>query len=282
MKKIILIISALALVFSLNIALAKDEPNGKLFQAIWEAINDLYEKIASIELLPGPQGQQGENGDQGLQGEPGIRGETGKDGQSGEDGINCWDLNGNRIDDPEEDVNGDGKINILDCKGEKGGKGDVGEQGIPGINGKSFRLVDGNNQDLGILLDAEITIEEWFTTYFADDNLIMRFYAEPRYSRATAVFGGGGMLYFKEANCQGDIYDAESVAIHKIVKHFKSKYYKAANSNFENITSYSQYYPSPGYCENLPYGVARKGQLLTEITLPFSEPLAYPLDIINQ
>lgn len=41
----------------------------------------------------------------------------------GTDGISCWDLNGNRVNDPEEDINGDGVFDALDC------------QGPPGLNG---------------------------------------------------------------------------------------------------------------------------------------------------
>ena len=32
-------------------------------------------------------------------------------------GANCWDLNGNGVGDPEEDVNGDDRFDALDCQG---------------------------------------------------------------------------------------------------------------------------------------------------------------------
>lgn len=282
MKKTILIISALALIFSLNIAFAKNELNGQPFQAIWDAIDDLYEKIVSIELLPGPQGQQGGKGDQGFRGEQGVQGEPGKDGQNGEDGINCWDLNGNRINEQQEDINGDGEINTLDCKGDKGDKGVAGEQGIQGINGKSFRLVDGNNQDLGVLLDAEITMNERFVSYLENQDIIMGFYSDVYQRKATAIMMGNcGMLYYKEANCKGNIYCDEVVAPHKVMKMFGSKYFKASNNSMEAITSYSRH-SSSGVCENLPAGLAKNVQLIHEISLPFTEPLAYPLEIISQ
>lgn len=63
---------------------------------------DIYDCIGPI----GPVGNKGPTGDQGVQGPPGVGG-----------GFNCFDLNGNGINDPEEDINGDGFWNALDCLG---------------------------------------------------------------------------------------------------------------------------------------------------------------------
>lgn len=84
----------------------------------------------------------------------GINSQTdSQDGVAGLDGVNCWDLNGDRINDEEEDTNGDGEWTALDCQGEagqsgaegqqheagqqgpKGDQGDVGPRGIPGESG---------------------------------------------------------------------------------------------------------------------------------------------------
>ena len=46
----------------------------------------------------------------------GDKGTTGATGASGLDGINCWDLNGDRNNDQDEDVNYDGAWNALDCR----------------------------------------------------------------------------------------------------------------------------------------------------------------------
>ncbi len=58
----------------------------------------------------------------------------GQPGAPGADGINCWDLNGNGQNDPEEDINGDGEFNALDCQGPPGEDGQAG-QGQPGADG---------------------------------------------------------------------------------------------------------------------------------------------------
>jgi len=69
----------------------------------------LHQRIDSIELTPGPTGPQGEQGPIGLTGD---RGPQGLDGSSG---LNCWDSNGNHAQDVDEDINGDGIFNALDC-----------------------------------------------------------------------------------------------------------------------------------------------------------------------
>lgn len=50
--------------------------------------------LEQIEPIPGPQGA---------------------DGTQGAAGINCWDLNGDGVDDPNEDIDGNGVFNAADC-----------------------------------------------------------------------------------------------------------------------------------------------------------------------
>jgi hypothetical protein len=100
--------------------------------------------------IQGPQGEQGiqgaagATGAQGLQGDVGPAGPAGATGPQGEvgpvgaagpigpqgnSGLACWDLNGDGLEDPVEDINQDYKWNAADCKGLQG------EQGIPGVPG---------------------------------------------------------------------------------------------------------------------------------------------------
>jgi OmcA/MtrC family decaheme c-type cytochrome len=51
----------------------------------------------------------------GSDGDDGAAGATGPAGADGSDGFSCWDLNENGVKDPEEDLNGDGEVNVLDC-----------------------------------------------------------------------------------------------------------------------------------------------------------------------
>lgn len=82
--------------------------------------------------LPGTNGLPGANGQPGINGQPGLNGQAGVNGIPG---ISCWDLNGNGLGDPEEDVNGDGNFDALDCQGEDGENGKDGQNGLPGANG---------------------------------------------------------------------------------------------------------------------------------------------------
>lgn len=66
--------------------------------------------VALAVSLASCSGKDGEDGD------PGIAGET---------GINCWDTNGDGINDANEDVNGDNEFNGLDCQGAAGTDGNA-------------------------------------------------------------------------------------------------------------------------------------------------------------
>ncbi len=59
-------------------------------------------------------------------------GPAGEDGEDGQDGLSCWDTNQNGVADPEEDRNGDGVVDVMDCVGE-GTPGADGEDGQDGL-----------------------------------------------------------------------------------------------------------------------------------------------------
>jgi collagen type VII alpha len=76
----------------------------------------------------GPSGAQGIQGVQGATGPQGTVGVTGATGASGNNGIDCWDLNGNGVNEIGEDINSDGFWNSLDCIGATGAAGTNGIQ----------------------------------------------------------------------------------------------------------------------------------------------------------
>ena len=125
LRKISRIAVSMAIVFVLITASATAVKPTNPLDAVWDAIYnlqqevdvlriDLQNQIDNIELIPGPKG------------------DTGAQGLAGQNGISCWDLNGNGIGDPAEDVNSDNNYDALDCKGQKG---DTGNQGIQGLKG---------------------------------------------------------------------------------------------------------------------------------------------------
>ena len=63
-------------------------------------------------------------------------------GADGADGLNCWDANGNGVGDAEEDLNGDGEFDALDCQGPAGFPGAPGGSG--GADGLNCWDANGN------------------------------------------------------------------------------------------------------------------------------------------
>jgi hypothetical protein len=74
-------------------------------------------KTENAVTSPGEDGAAGEGG------EEGAPGEDGAPGVDGEDGLDCWDTNGDGEPNPEEDINGDGVVDVEDCRGEGGAGG---------------------------------------------------------------------------------------------------------------------------------------------------------------
>jgi OmcA/MtrC family decaheme c-type cytochrome len=63
----------------------------------------------------------------GVAGCDGDDGNDGAAGPPGEPGISCWDLNENGVKDPEEDLNGDGVVDVNDCNPNAGGGITIGD-----------------------------------------------------------------------------------------------------------------------------------------------------------
>lgn len=93
----------------------------------------------------GDEGAQGAPGEQGPPGEPGPAGPPGQPGVPGEPGLSgiaCWDLNANSNPDlPDEDANGDGVVDVYDCKGDQVINLTVNLQDVPGLNAPDFETV---------------------------------------------------------------------------------------------------------------------------------------------
>lgn len=82
--------------------------------------------------LPGPRGEPGPTGESGPQGPVGPPGET---GPAGADGDACWDVNRDGVAGAEEDTNGDGSVDLFDCRGVPGPQGPAGPPGPVGPAG---------------------------------------------------------------------------------------------------------------------------------------------------
>ena len=101
---------------------AGEKPEGKPFDAIWEAISYLQSQIDTIELMPGPPGPVGPMGPQGPEGPMGSEGPQGLPGEQGPQG--------------EPGPKGDtGDTGPQGPPGEQGPQGEQGLQGEPGPEG---------------------------------------------------------------------------------------------------------------------------------------------------
>lgn len=83
-------------------------------------------------------------------------------------GVNCWDLNGNLVNDPSEDINGDGLFNTLDCQGPVGPQGPQGPQGLQGPQGVQGAQgppgVGGNNTSATYNPSGSFSVTDGFST----------------------------------------------------------------------------------------------------------------------
>lgn len=108
----------------------------------WKAPSTVW-----VSLCSGGSGGQGPTGPTGPAGASGAAGATGATGANGTNGISCWDLNGDGIQDPAEDINGDSQWNALDCAGATGATGAIGATGPTGPQG--LQGVTGATGDTG-------------------------------------------------------------------------------------------------------------------------------------
>lgn len=97
-------------------------------------------------------GDDGERGPQGPKGDS-IAGDPGADGS---DGTNCWDLNGNGMNDTDEDINNDGNFNALDCQGADGTNGSDGNANVQAFTYDITFFADYSQLDLDLfnIVDA--------------------------------------------------------------------------------------------------------------------------------
>jgi hypothetical protein len=134
----VLILGSVAIMLTLTMGADVDCDDifaSSLLDGLWFAAGAATSQLAADGSTgDGDQAGQTIPGEPGEQGEQGVPGEEGAAGESGADGLSCWDLNGNGVADPAEDVNGDGDFNALDCQGADGVDGQPGEAGEPGLS----------------------------------------------------------------------------------------------------------------------------------------------------
>jgi len=209
MKKTIIAVSAIVLLLAVNVVVAKDNPNGAPFSAIWDAIENIQEQIDELVVGGGEQGPPGE------------------DGEDGVDGLNCWDLDGDGEQDLDEDINEDGNFNALDCKGE-------GVEGVPGPQGPaglSLKVVDSNSDEVGFLINAGSSSSDLEIVVF---NTSVNKLVKYNYFTGQPLNTSVQMLYFESADCSGTALTPNVNNPYTAIKHQGSGLMYSAN-DFSDI-----------------------------------------------
>jgi len=257
MKKITIGVVAIVFLFSVNYAIAANGSNGQPFQDLWDEIASIWTAVDDLEVTPG------------------------EDGTDGADGLNCWDLDGDGVEDSEEDVNGDTFVNVLDCiveQGEpgEGGTGSQGPQGDTGPAGLSYHLLDDNDQDLGIIIGTDDSSGSSYVTYLPSENISVTIIQLD--SDVVTLGPGVSQIYYTQTDCLGTPYGGSGYTPGTLL---------LGNDQFG--FRFFKYIPGPSgepylstffnaACHNNPNNIFALP--LEEIPLPFTFPIAQPLKIV--
>lgn len=211
------------------------------------------EQLISWNLngTPGIQGPKGETGSQGPIGLTGSQGSTGKDGVNGVIGLT-------------------------------GPKGEKGEQGVAGQPALSLHLQDGNGQDLGIFIGGVGA----FQSYIPSSGVWADFLVNN--TTRTAIFVGKAQyVFFSGTGCSGTPYfDSAALGVGNLgmVRIPSSRFFKWAQTPtlFSVVVKSSAYGgETPSVCGDHLSTLASADEA-TEVTAPFTEPLAWPLKIVQE
>ena len=194
---------------------------------------------------------QGPQGEQGIQGEKGEKGDTGEKGEQG-------------------------------VQGEQGEKGDKGETGATGQNGNTLHLYDGNNQDLGLIVSTDVSN---YITYIPQSNVSVQIKADD-VAKSIGVYTFYNTVTFEDVNCGGAAFASQRnpksiknlIQVTGLIGGINRYYRYESTSPIHQITK-SLVNSSSG-CANLDGGADFYPNFaLQEVALPFTEPLAWPLEI---
>ena len=190
--------------------------------------------------ITGPQGPQGPKGD---------KGDTGAQGQQGE-------------------------------QGSKGDKGDKGEQGTAGTPGQNLHIVDGNGQDLGILIGATVR-GDGFQTYLSAIDALLSF--SQNQTNASFDYAGAVEPHYSTTDCTGTVFFEGVSAASTDALYFSdalNKYFhKDPSESFTSRPGRSRLDRVRGCILSGDGSPEPNALLMLEVSLPFNVPLAVPLHI---
>jgi len=214
-------------------------------------------------------GPQGPKGDTGEQGEPGSAGPAGPQGEKGDKGDKG---------DPGEP----GPAGPQGDAGPTGLQGPAGEDGVDGQDGRdgtSLHLEDGRGQDLGVLLSIS---SNRYNTFSSELDALLQFTISQD-GRVIHVTGGK-QLYYMEENCHGNPFVGFVTDLDRALFYGdwdpSGRLYKHDFSEApQKRISLSEW--MGGACQNVTREIEHAIDI-EEVSLPFTEPLAWPLRIVAE
>lgn len=165
-------------------------------------------------------------------------------------------------------------------QGEKGDKGEPGEQGSPGKSGQNHHLYDANNQDLGILVYAGFKLDkDWYEYTTSLEINGQRVLLNFRNSIITDSWNESyASLIIKSVpvatRCAGQNYTWGVVLPQQIYKDSYSVHpsYFIMRPDTKALRTWFDAYCSVA-------GIRDNTYLITDISLPFTEPVSWPLEV---
>ena len=180
-----------------------------------------------------------------------------------------------------------GETGATGSQGEQGLQGEPGVQGVAGQDAMTLHLKDANGQDLGTLVSSSLlteagtnTDDRLYTTYLENGDVFLEFLL--RTNRTVSLMGGRtfGGIYFRNLDCTNDAFLTTQPVPSTLYK-AGTRYFKASE---ESLTLGS--WPR-ATASNYLNGCQNSGDgyplyILDEVSLPFSEPIAWPLRIVEE
>jgi len=156
-------------------------------------------------------------------------------------------------------------------QGEKGDTGEQGEKGEDGKDGTELHLFDAAGQDLGVFISQD-------TVFNLDMGLILRF------PNMKVFKPDGGEANFMEPDCTGSVYmivDDGSDFLQTVFSSMGKLRTPVAGEVPTGTTTFSYFHQDEEVCKNAPDGrfIPKAVKMEDAPPLPFTEPLALPLEI---
>lgn len=158
---------------------------------------------------------------------------------------------------------------------KEGIKGDSGIDGKDGADGANLHLFDANGQDLGIYIGFEAGGDATHKTYVPALHAFLEFYVRNLTSGATVTVEPRGGVFYMQSNCEGVVYITDEKIPNMLLRD-ENKFFVVTSDAPTSQTLKSEWHDSGCVNTNIFLnGLYR----VEEVTLPFSYPPAFPLEV---